>query len=520
MTNISNQISANDSTSKQAKNQRIFNNTIILFVRIFLLTIINLYTVRFVLKGLGREDYGIFNAVVGVVMTFACVFPVLAVSVQRFYSYTMVRNGKQQLQEIFSASVNIIAVSLVVILILLETVGILFIHTKFQIPESRMDEAIWTFQCALFIFAFSYLQIPYSAALFAHEDMKIYAYISSIDCFLKLIIALLISKSPYDRLLFYVTGLVFVAFCTWILYFIGCRKYKECRYTKVKSSGIYKKLLSFSGWTMYGAFAGMGMIQGNNILLNVFFGPLSNAAFGVANSIYNAYTSLGNTVVLSFRPQMIKSYAAKDLKYLNLLFSVNNKFILYLMTGISIPIVMEMDFIMKIWLTEVSEEMVLFSRLFIIYTVLLAMHNPITTIIQSIGRIRNYHLIVESITILCLPITWILFSLGMPSYVAFISMITLCVLAHVARLACLAYYYKEFSLNDYLNGIIFHGFIVVVLGASVATMLHYWMEAGLLRLFVMFIFSPSITFCLAFCIGLTSQERILAINMVRRLFKR
>lgn len=515
---ISDKNNSNKTYTNQAK--RISSNALVLFVRILIITIINLYSIRFVLKGLGNENYGIFSAVVGVVMTCSCVFPILAVSVQRFYSFTMGRNEWSRLRDIFSASINIIIISLIIILILLETLGLYFINTELQIPLNRIDESILIFHLAIITFAFSYLQIPYSAAVFAHEDMNIYAYISCCDSILKLAAALLIGIVPIDELVFYGCALSFISCCTWICYFLVSRRYKECRYKKISENGIYKKLLSFSGWTIYGGIANIGMIQGNNILLNIFFGPIVNAAFGIANNIYNTFTSLSNSMILSFRPQMIRSYAAGDYKYLNMLFSANNKFIIYVLCAIAIPLIFEMDFIMKLWLDDASMDMINFSRLFIIFTIILTLHNPITIIIQASGNIRNYHLIVETIMILCLPITWILFRMKYPPYIAFVSMIILCVLAHAIRLIILKHNYKCFNMKSYICSIIVPaGFIVLIIGIG-TWLIHDAIASDIIRFICVTSFSLFTTFLLAYFIGLSNKERFFVNSLLKKILKR
>ena len=513
-------VSSDSKYSMQRQPKRITSNALVLFVRMLIVTIINLYSVRFVIKGLGGEDYGIFNAVVGVVMTCSCVFPVLAISVQRFYSYAMGEGAWGRLREIFSASVNIIVFSLVVIIVLLETIGLFFIREKLQIPIERMEEAELIFHLAMVTFSFSYLQIPYTAALFAHENFGIYAGVSCLDCVLKFVVALFIGKVCFSGLTTYAVGLSVVSLCTWLCYVVACSKYSECRYYMVRNHGIYKDLLSFSGWTMYGSFAGVGMIQGNNILLNVFFGPLANAAFGVAVNIYNAFTSLSNTVALPFRPQMIKSYAAGNFAYLRSLFFANNKFIIYLLSCIAIPLVFEMPMILDLWISKAFTEMSVFSSLFIVYAVLLSLHNPITILIQASGRIRTYHLVAESIMILCLPVTWVLFRMGMPAYVAFISMIVLCGVAHVARVICLKRMQGTFSLASYFSSILLPCVLVAGGGGGVSLIIYVTMEPGVLRLGLMLLASPLVTLCLAYFVGMTSYERSMVNEIFRKFLRR
>lgn len=504
------------------QSKRITKNSLVLFCRILVITVVNLYAVKLVLRGLGNTDYGVFNAVVGVVMTCSCVFPVLAVSVQRFFSYAMGAGDEGRLREIFSASINIIIVSLVVIAVLFETVGLYVVSEKLQIPPCRLQQAVVIFHCAMFTFAFSYLQIPFTAAVFSHEDMNVYAYISCIDCGLKLLVAFLIGRVPVDGLVFYGAGLSASTLVTLLCYVaVARRRYAECRYMRVADGHIYRELLSFSGWTMYGAFAGIGMMQGNVVLLNLYFGPLANAAFGVANNIYNAFTSLTNSVVLSFRPRMIQQYAARQYASLLTLFTANNKFILYLLSCAAIPVVLEMRGIMRLWIgSAASEDMIVFSRLFIVYTVLLAMHNPITTIMQATGRIKYYHLIVESITIMSLPLTWVLFSMGMPAYTVFVSMISLCLLAHVVRVACLRRNFAAFSVRQYVLRMALPGAAVVAVSTMAALGIRQLMEPGLARMAAVMVLSPLCTIVVVVLLGITAEERSLVIETVRKIVKR
>ena len=238
----------NSAPATAVQSKRITKNSLVLFSRILVITAVNLYAVRLVLSGLGSEDYGVFNTVVGVVMTCSCVFPVLAVSVQRFFSYTMGLGDEARLREIFSASINIIIVSLAVLVVLFETVGVYVTGEKLQIPADRLPQAILIFHFAILTFAFSYMQIPYTAAVFSHEDMNVYALISCIDCVLKFIVAWLIGRTPIDGLVFYGAGLSAVTLITLLCYvFIARCRYAECHYIMVKDHRIYRELLSFSG---------------------------------------------------------------------------------------------------------------------------------------------------------------------------------------------------------------------------------------------------------------------------------
>lgn len=516
-------MSADDSKGiiQGKRTKRIVSNTVVLFLRVLFITIVNLYSVRFILSGLGKIDYGIFNAVSGIVLTATCLLPVFAISIQRFYSYEIGRNNLEKLPEIYSASINIIAIMALMVFVLLEGIGFPVVNHYLTLPAERMHAVSYIFQFAIVSFLLSLLQIPFTAAVFSHEDMNIYAIISSIDCALRFIVALMITHAPFDKLIFYVLGYMLVSMCTFLCYAIVCfRKYSECYYVKIKDKGIYKSLLSFSGWTLYGAMSGTGMIQGSAIILNIFFGPLANAAYGIANNIYNAINSTSNSIVVSFRPAMVKTYAEGNHDYLTELFNINNKFILYLLIGITIPLIMEMENILTWWLGNPTADMILFSRLFAIYAICLVMHNPITTIIQSTGQISKYYFFVETINILTLPLSWCLFKLGYSSYYIFVSIISTCIIAHVVRLICLKLVYRHFSFTNYVLSLILPGLVIAFVGGIVAYTLHCCFDEAILQVVAVFAASPLVILLLTLVLGLTRTERKSLVSFILKAFSR
>jgi O-antigen/teichoic acid export membrane protein len=271
---------------------------------------INLYAVRFVLEGLGKSGFGLFTTIASVVAITSMLNVVLALSIQRFYSFYLGKKDTRLLNEIFSSSINIVGILAVCAFILLETVGLWLVYTQLTIPPEQMNATLWVYQISIFILILSMLQIPYTAAIFAHEDMDVYTWISTVECLLKFAAALSIAYAFINRLVFYTLGLLIAAIIVFALYvFVARYKYKECHYRKPTDKQIYKKLISFSGWTFFGSAANTGIIQGNTILINIFFGLVINAAFGIAQQINNAFNTLCNTMVLAFRPPMIKAYA-------------------------------------------------------------------------------------------------------------------------------------------------------------------------------------------------------------------
>ncbi len=496
---------------------RIASNTIILFVRMFILTIINLYAVRLVLKGLGEEDYGIFNTIVGVVTASNVFSGVLALSIQRYFSYAIGQENTQKLQDIFATSMNIFIVLALLLFVLLETVGLWFVYTQLVIPAERLDAVLWIYQFSILILIISMFQIPYTAAIFSHEDMGVYTLISTIECILKFLAAYcIVYATTTDSLVMYVAGLLITSVTVAILYAgVGRRRYGECHYKLPKDKALYRELLSFSGWTLFGSLAGTAMLQGNTILLNIYFGPIIVAAFGIAMQINNAFNALCNSMVLAFRPAMIKAYAGHQYDYLNQLFSVSNKFMFYALIAIGIPLVTYMDDILNIWLGEVTPNIVLFSRCIIVYIICIALHHPITIIMQASGHIKEYHVPVETITLMCLPLTWILFQVNMPSYSVFISMTGISLIAHVVRIYCLKRYYNNFSIRNYTQAFFIPAVIVLLINSYFAIVVNQYVGNTLWQILLSCLYIPVLVALSAYVIGVSREEKSLITSFVK-----
>lgn len=502
------------------KSKRIATNTLLLFVRMFVVTILNLYILRIVLSSLGKQDYGVYSTIAGFVTMAVFFNTVLALSVQRFYSYAIGEQQAGRQTEIFTASINIVAVLSLCIFLFMETVGLWFVDTQLVIPDDRSEAALFVYQLALFTFICSLAQIPFTAAIFANEDLNIYAIISIAEVTLKLIAAWLIGKTSADGLVFYGAALFVVALlilCAYVA--IGLRRYKECRYRRVCDRSLYRKLISFSGWTMLGSVSNVGMFQGSIILLDMVFGPLATVPFAIAQQINNAFNALSNSMLLAFRPAMIKAYASRQFDYLNKLFTASNKFIAYMLTLVGVPIFMEMDLILALWLGEVTQQDILFARLIIIFVVCMALSGPLTVIMQASGFIKQYHLPVESVTLMCLPLTYLLFRLGLPPYSVFYAMIGTCLLAHVVRLLCLRHYYPHFSLRQYVWSLTVPAVLIAAIAAAVAAGLHTSISAPLLRAVVVSIAVPVATGLCVLLFGINRQERQLLVSMVNRRHK-
>ena len=480
--------------------------------------VINLYLVRLVLHLLGAEDYGIYNVVAGVITMLSSVTIVLSSSVQRFYSYSIGEHDDKKIRQVYSCSLNIFIVLALLIVLIGETIGLWFINNHLNIPLDRSIAARWVYQFSVFTFVLSMIKTPFSALTIANEDMTIYSVITISEVFLKVGLVILAGLINADKLILYGALLLLVCIIDCLAYIIiAKRKYKNCcSYSKIENQSLYKEILSFSGWTFWGTIAGVGMNQFNTILTNVFFGPIVNAARAISLQVSSAMSTFTNSLVLAIRPPMVKSYAEGNISFVFSVFNISNKIIIYLLSMVSIPLIIEMDYILNLWLGVTDSQTIAFTRLMIIYSVVLALHNPITIIIQATGQVKWYNILVESLTLLCVPLTYLFFKLDFPAVSTYFIMIFLIVLAHFVRLVCLKRSFPFFSIKDYVFKLIIPAAIVFCLTFVVCYYLHSLLVRGFSRLMCVTLVSVITIAVLAYCIALSNQEKNAIVKYIRK----
>jgi len=487
---------------------RIAKNSMLLYVRMLIVMMVNLYTIRLVLKALGSVDYGVNDVVTGVITMLTSLTSVLSTATQRYYSATKGNNQLEQLRDIFSTSVNIYVVLSVIVIIIGETAGLWFVNNYLIIPTNRVQEANIIYQFSIFSFVFTFLQVPFSAAVFAREDMGIFAIVSTAESLLKLGISLIIFFYQNDRLVFYGMGLLLISFMVMVTYMIvGSYKYEECRYKKGVKKGLFNELISFSGWSLLGSLAGIGMSQVTTILINVFFGPLLNTSRAISYQFNIALSSLTVSFLMALRPQMVKAYAEELYVYLNKIFNISNKIIYYGLLIVILPFFFEMEYILTIWLNSKDPQTVLFSKLMLIYTLIMALNNPISIIIQAIGRVKEYHLPVEIFTLLCVPVTYLLFRSGFPAYSTYVVMIGAAVISHGIRLVCLKKFYKYFKYSEYFSSFVMPASFITAVCSTIIYLMSKSNIASLMRIPAVFAMSFVSIVVLVLLFGLTKIER-------------
>lgn len=482
--------------------------------------LINIFSVRYVLKGLGVVDYGVFNVVAGLVTMFSSISSILSSATLRFHSYAIGEGKEERVSDVFSASFNIFAFLSVVLLVAGEIIGVWFINTQADIPIDRITAANWVFQLTMITFVIGLLTSPFSSLIFAYERMSVFSIISVLDCILKFLLAYSLVYVSSDHLVMYGLGLLIIQSAQLCAYYITSKTGGgQYHYKRNIGKSLYKEMLSFSGWTLFSSSAGVGISQLVTMITNVYFGPIVNAARAIAFQINNAMGSFTSNIVLAIKPPMIKTYAEGQFEKVNTFFEFCNKAIFYSLIVFLLPIFVEIETVLRLWLDVTDVQTALFCRLILIYALFVALSNPIAIIIQATGNIKNYSIFVEIPTLLCFPVTWLLFEVGCPAQTAFYTMIIAIIVSHIIRLVCLKQQFPFFSYKRYIARFVIPAFIVLVLTTFVLNAIRILLDIGLWRLFFSFVASGVSVGLLCFIIGLNKDERGLIKTMIIKRFR-
>lgn len=394
-------------------NKRIAKNTLFLYFRMILTMIVGLFTSRVVLQTLGVSDYGVYNVMGGIIGMLGYVNTLLAGGTSRFLTIGLGENNLPKLKLTFSTTVGLTMFTAFLVLVLGETVGLWFMNNHLNIAPERMGAAQWVYQCALVSSALTITQSPYTASIISHEKMKIYAYMSIFDVVMKLLIVYMLLVFDYDKLIVYSILMFAVNFLNIIIYRTYCvRSFEECKFSLKFDKQIFKKMFSFSGWNMLGSLSALLMDQGVSIIINIFFGTVINAAKGVANQVSNIIRQLYSNFQLAARPQIMKYYAQGEFTEMFKLMTKTSKYCSYLLICIIVPVIVNIDGLLNIWLVEVPAYCVAFIRLTLLYTLFRAVDEPLTAGIHAVGKMKLPNMTTAVINMMVFPVTWLVCKLG------------------------------------------------------------------------------------------------------------
>lgn len=488
-------------------NKRIAKNTMLLYFRMIFIMVISLFTSRINLQSLGVENFGIYNVVGGVVAMFSVFSGSLSVSISRFITYELGKGNQEKLKKVFSTAVSIQIFLAICIVILAEIIGIWFLNTKMNIPAERLNAANWVMHFSILAFAVNLISVPYNAAIIAHEKMSAFAYVSVFEVIAKLGITYYLFISPFDKLKTYAVLLFALSIVLRIIYGIYCkRNFQECSYKFIFDKGLIKQMTGFAGWSLFGLVAYSGYNYGLNILLNLFFGPVVNAARGIAFQVQNAVQGFSNNFQMALNPQIIKSYAQNDLKRMHQLIFASSKYAFFLLFFLSLPIIIEAPKILSVWLTEVPEHTVNFVRLILALITFDSLGSSISIAQQATGKIKKYQIWVGGIMLMIVPVAYVSLKMGARPESVYIVYFLACILAHIVRMIIIRPMIK-LSLQEYFHKVIFRLIIVAVCASILPIIAYKLLPVTLLSLFVVCLLCPITVTVSIYFLGLEQSER-------------
>lgn len=398
---------------EKTNNKTIAKNTLFLYFRMMFTMVISLFTSRIILQKLGVDDYGIYQAVGGVVGFLSFINGALATGSSRFLTYALGEGNAEKLKRTFSTTLNIHIIISILVVIVAETIGLWFLYHKMVIAPERMTAAVYTYHLSILTAVFTLTQVPYNATIVAHEKMSIYAYMSIFEVSAKLLVCYLLAIGGFDRLMMYATLLLSVQVGIMCFYRFYCsRHFEEARFSFSFDKKIFKEIAGFSGWSMFANASIALNSQGVLILLNMFFAPAVVAARAISLQVNMAANQFVSNFRQAANPQIVKKYASGDYEGSKHLLLESTKYSYYMMYLIALPVCLLAYPMLKLWLGVVPDYTVPFLQIVIIQSLFQVFDTSFYTAIYAKGRLRENALTSPTLGFMIFPITYVFFKLG------------------------------------------------------------------------------------------------------------
>ena len=496
-------------------NKRIAKNTIALYFRMLFMTIIGLYTSRVILDKLGEVDYGIYNVVGGFVSMFTVVSGTMTTATQRYLSFEIGKGKDGNVRSIFSTMVFIHIIFAIIVLILGETVGLWFLNNHMNFPPERYEAANWVFQYSLLAFLLNICMTPYIGALIAYEKMSAFAYFSILEAVLKLAICYVITLTVFDKLSVYACLITATQTGLMLCYYIYCKiNFDQCRIIRKLNKQYLSSIFSFFGWNLIGALAMVLKDQGVNIVLNMFFGPVVNAARGISYQVLSKINGFVSNFQLAMNPQIIKNYAANQKEAMYKLVFRGAKISYLMLLTLSLPIIFEAPLILSLWLTTVPENTVLFLRIILFTALLNTLSNPLIISMHASGIVRDFQIVVGGLSLLTLPLVYVAYKLGCDAYIGLIIAMVMEFLCHLARLYMLKRII-DFPSMRFLYQVTLRILFITLLALILPWLAYTLIDLNVVRFFTVCLVSVISCIALGFFGGLDRTERVVITSKVQ-----
>ncbi len=468
---------------------------------------VSFYTVRVVLDILGVTDYGLYNLVASFVMIMAVLNGTLTGGTQRFLTFEIGKGDLVRLKQTFSTALAIHIALAFFILFLGETIGLWLLYEKMNIPAERFDAAFWVYQFAIASTMITVMQVPYNALIIAHERMHIFAYVSIVEAILKLLVVYLLLVISFDKLIIYGI-LMFLVSLTIASYYriYVMRNYEESHFSLSFDKEIVKSMLQFSAWNLFGTLGAMFSNHGVSLLLNLYFGPVANAAHAISMQVSGGLNQFVNSFQTAMTPQITKLYAANKIDELNNFLYQNTKYAFLLLWIVVLPIVLKLDYVLSLWLTQIPQNTMIFTKLLMIYGLMYSFIRPMVMAIQATGKVKGIQMSAGILLILVLPISWVLLENNFPIYSPFVVMLCMWIF-HILLEIFFLKRLIHFSVISFLRLSVIPIIIIISISLLSLNYLSCMLENNLYQMLLFFVVSIFVNFVLIYFIGMDLQTR-------------
>lgn len=499
-------------------NSIIAKNTLLLYMRMLFVMGVTLYTSRIVLAQLGINDYGVYNIIGGVIAIFGGISAAMATTTQRYITFELGKTNNSDVNAVFNASIRVHSLIALIIVALSETIGLWFLYNKLDISGTSSTTAFWVFQFSIATTATIIVSVPYNAIIIAYEKMSAFAYISLIEVVLKLGIAFSLALYPQNKLILY-SALIFIAqLLIRTIYTIYCRhNFKETKIRHIRKKSLIKEMFGFAGWNLWGNFASVILGQGLNLILNIFFGPIVNAARGVAFQVQGAVLQFSTNFQMAINPQITKKYSSGEIQEMQLLLCRSSRFSFILLFAISFPLMMIINEILQLWLEQVPPYTSQFIMLILCISLLSSMAQPIMQGAQASGNIKKYQVIISSILLLSLPLGYCVARKGLAPISVFIVQFIVEIVAFVVRLLIVKPLI-DLNINHFFKDVIVRCITILLISAPIPFLIRSILfPLSFLDILLVITISFICASLSAFCFGLTKNERIFVFSKVKSI---
>ncbi|WP_407298246.1 MATE family efflux transporter [Klebsiella quasipneumoniae] len=498
------------------KSSRLIINSIYLFSRLIITLFISLYTSRLILNELGVEDFGIYNVVGGIVSILTFLTGAMSSSTQRFLSFELGKDNND-IKRIFSASINVYSVIIVIVIILSQTIGLWFVNNKLNIPVDKRMNTYWVYQVSVLSFLVAIFSAPYNAALIAYERMKVYAYIGIFSVLTKLILVLMLSFIPENKLVWFSILMLAQTSVTLLLPMLYCKvKIPGVKYKFSLDKELSIRLMSYTGWNLFGNLSAVGFNQGINVLINIFFGPSVNASRAISTQVNSAVLNFSSSLNTAINPQIIKRYSNKDLCSMRDLVTKTSKYCFLLLCLLGIPILFNTKELIYFWLGSIPENSVIFTQLIIIDSIIGGFSGPLMTSIQATGKIKYYQIVVGGLLLLNVPISYVALLYSKSPSVPYYVVIILSVIAFNARIM-FTRYLVGIGFKQLYTKVVLRCAIVIIFSLVLIEVMIYKIHTNaIINIFM----CASIVLSQILLFGLDSKEKRYILSAIKNKLKK